>query len=293
MPLGKPFQPTTVDVRFGDGRRLERYRHPPGPGQPIPIHAHEEYQFGLSLDTAGEYRYRGGHHLVPAGAVRTIQAGEPHASRDFGAETSTSTDLLYLTSAALADLVGPDSGRPPAPFFPVPFVIDRDLANRFSVTFASLAAGHSWRLAQDAALLDTVTLLVMATGQPLARPAPAGCEPGAVATVKAYLDAHATEPVALADLARLTGLSPAYLCRAFATAVGVPPHRYQTLRRLERAKRLLAAGATAAETARRTGFADQSHLGRHFRRAFGVSPGRFRPLRSGDRPETARRPAGG
>ncbi|MBA3415782.1 MAG: helix-turn-helix transcriptional regulator, partial [Chloroflexia bacterium] len=70
--------------------------------------------------------------------------------------------------------------------------------------------------------------------------------------------------------------SPDYLCRSFTAAVGMPPHRYQIQRRVELAKRLLVTGASISQASRATGFADQSHLGRHFRRLSGVSPGRYR-----------------
>ena len=56
----------------------------------------------------------------------------------------------------------------------------------------------------------------------------------------------------------------------------MPPHAYQTHRRVERARALLAAGETLSATAWLTGFADQSHLTRHFRRAVGVTPGAYR-----------------
>jgi len=46
--------------------------------------------------------------------------------------------------------------------------------------------------------------------------------------------------------------------------------------RLNNARRLLQAGHDIAAAAADSGFSDQSHLGRHFLRAFGVTPGRYR-----------------
>ena len=66
------------------------------------------------------------------------------------------------------------------------------------------------------------------------------------------------------------------LCRAFKAAFGIAPHGYLIQLRLVRARRLLAIGTAPAEVASDLGFADQSHLGRWFRRANGLTPGAYR-----------------
>lgn len=76
------------------------------------------------------------------------------------------------------------------------------------------------------------------------------------------------------DLAREVGLSPSHFARAFRETVGQPPHRYLLRRRLEHARRLLDyPDAALADVAQRTGFADQAHFTRLFKREFGVTPG--------------------
>ncbi|HEV7365610.1 MAG TPA: AraC family transcriptional regulator [Gemmatimonadales bacterium] len=75
-------------------------------------------------------------------------------------------------------------------------------------------------------------------------------------------------------LAREVGLSPAHFARAFKETMGRAPHQYLLSQRLEHARRLLELpGARLAEVAQRTGFADQAHFTRLFKRAFGLPPG--------------------
>jgi AraC-like DNA-binding protein len=50
------------------------------------------------------------------------------------------------------------------------------------------------------------------------------------------------------------------------------------MRRLQRARTLIEAGEPLAEIAAATGFTDQSHLNRHFKKAFGLTPGRWATL---------------
>lgn len=64
--------------------------------------------------------------------------------------------------------------------------------------------------------------------------------------------------------------------RAFRRRYGMPPQAFGIVSRLNRARGLLRSGMPPAEVAAIAGFADQSHLGRCFRRIFGVSPARYR-----------------
>jgi AraC-like DNA-binding protein len=104
----------------------------------------------------------------------------------------------------------------------------------------------------------------------------AGDEPGAVARARDYLTANLAGPVSLEDLAAAAGLSAFHLLRVFKKATGLTPHAWLTQLRVERARHLLLAGATPAETALATGFYDQSHFTNTFRRFMGVTPRRYR-----------------
>jgi len=91
-----------------------------------------------------------------------------------------------------------------------------------------------------------------------------------------YMREHLTERVTLRELARQVGLSPFHFSRRFRRAMGQPPHEYLIDLRLERARELLFANSRSlAEIGIMSGFCDQSHFARHFKRKYGKTPAEF------------------
>jgi AraC-like DNA-binding protein len=96
-----------------------------------------------------------------------------------------------------------------------------------------------------------------------------------VAAVRAHLEAHYAEPLGLESLAKLFGVSPFNLCRAFSQASGASLLETLTSIRVAQAKRLLTEGASVKEAAARVGFANGNYLAKVFRRIEGRSPSDF------------------
>jgi transcriptional regulator GlxA family with amidase domain len=80
----------------------------------------------------------------------------------------------------------------------------------------------------------------------------------------------------ISELAQQVALDMRYLISLFKLATGVTPHQFQIAMRVELARALLQQHLPLCEVAARAGFADQSHLNRHFRRQYGFTPGEFR-----------------
>ncbi|HEY1535802.1 MAG TPA: AraC family transcriptional regulator, partial [Polyangiaceae bacterium] len=84
------------------------------------------------------------------------------------------------------------------------------------------------------------------------------------------------EPLSLSELASEMHMSKYYLAHSFQHSLGVPPHRYRKLLRVQCARRLLERGHAVADAALETGFADSPHLSRVFSEWLGVSPAAWR-----------------
>jgi transcriptional regulator GlxA family with amidase domain len=90
-----------------------------------------------------------------------------------------------------------------------------------------------------------------------------------------HIEGNLCERLPLEELAAVAELSVFRFATVFRRSVGVPPHRYICRRRIERAQALLREGMPPAIVASETGFFDQSHLSRHFRSAFGLTPRQY------------------
>jgi AraC family transcriptional regulator len=95
-------------------------------------------------------------------------------------------------------------------------------------------------------------------------------------TVANYIEEHVADQISLSTLAQLARLSPYHFSRAFKHTFGMPPHRFHTHRRIERAKSLLAnAAASVTSVGMEVGFCETSSFSAAFRKATGVTPTGF------------------
>jgi AraC family transcriptional regulator len=103
-----------------------------------------------------------------------------------------------------------------------------------------------------------------------------------LARVMESIESNTSEAISLKTLAALTSLSVSHFCHAFKVSMGLSPHRWQLDARVRRAQQLLVEGQlSVSDVAFATGFADQSHLTRVFRRLTGATPAAWRRERSG------------
>jgi AraC family transcriptional regulator len=92
----------------------------------------------------------------------------------------------------------------------------------------------------------------------------------------AYIEEHLADRIKLAALAQLARQSPFHFCRAFKQSLGMPPLRYQTKRRIERAKLLLAQPAmSVTDVGFTVGFGCSTSFATAFRKATGFTPSAY------------------
>jgi transcriptional regulator GlxA family with amidase domain len=93
--------------------------------------------------------------------------------------------------------------------------------------------------------------------------------------VLAVVQQQLSHKLSITDLAAVAGLSRFHFMRMFAQATGLTPMAYITQQRIVLAKQLLQTGTTPVVVALETGFFDQSHFARYFKKFVGTTPGNY------------------
>jgi AraC-like DNA-binding protein len=248
-------------------------------------HWHDAYTIPVIEEGAECYDYRGSKYVAEAGSVPIINPGELHTGAR-AMDVGWRYRVFYLPVDFVQSVADEIAGRAqPMPWFPADIVRDADVARRVQRAHQALEAGGDSRggdplggdpLAAEHALFDAVsTLLVRHAGQ---RP-PVGrvrLDTARVESMKSRLADDMTAPLSLTELAQTVGLSTFHAARLFTRETGIAPHAWRNQMRLNRALEALRAGASVTDVAAASGFTDQSHFTRHFKKTFGVPPGRWR-----------------
>lgn len=233
-------------------------------------HTHDQY--GVGLMTRGAQRSASGRGPVQAraGELITVNPGEVHDGAPLG-EGERAWCMLYFEPALIAQAAAGLDGDAGSYEFHLPVLGHAALAAAFARLYACVTTPGAAPLARDAALLQ----LLAGLRRPDPGRAPARLPHPGIARARQRIDDDPAAALTLADLAQACGLSRYQVLRGFAHATGLPPHAYQTQRRLQLARRLILQGVPLAETAAACGFADQSHLSRLFARSYGMTSGRY------------------
>ena len=240
-------------------------------GHAYDLHRHETYAVGLTLWGAQSFHYRGALETSRAGQVMVIHPDEAHDGHA-GVDQGFAYRMLYVDPASVSAALG-GAG---APFVRDVVADDAVLADLLREAFADFPRPLE-PLAVDA-VVERLAGRLAARSDQRKTPRRSPTAHRAVTRAREFLAAEAHRTVASDELEKVTGLDRFALARHFRAATGTSPHRYQVGRRLARAQAMIAAGTALSETAAATGFADQSHLTRHFVARFGLTPGRWAAL---------------
>ena len=238
-------------------------------------HCHEEYSLGVTLSGVQEFSCKGTEFSSQPGDIILFNPGDVHDGHP-GGDAPLEYTIVYIGAHDLCPLMncagsgkGEDDWRIPETNFHDPAL--RGLILDFS---RLVQGGEGTPLEQE----YYVYRIAKRLSRRLGRLHPGGLaarKDSALLRVRDYIHDNPTGEIAVDDLGRVANMSKYHLIRLFRSQFGVSPHRYIINHRVNGARDCLRAGMSATDAAQEFGFFDASHLNRHFKRAFGLTPRQY------------------
>ena len=238
-------------------------------------HFHKGFMVGVIERGANVFACRGKEQTASCGDVILLNPEEVHTGRALDKETGMAVRMLFINPDVLRyvrNVVRGGSAR--APIFAKTVAHDKTASSALARLHHALESSESV-LEQECLFLSVAAQLLMRHSDSSGSDQKIGNENAAVVRVCEYIVEHASENISLDDLAKVAYLSPFHLLRVFGKKTGLPPHAYQTQVRIHKAKGLLRHDSTIAQVALATGFFDQAHFSKQFKRYVGITPGQF------------------
>ncbi|MBK58419.1 MAG: AraC family transcriptional regulator [Pseudomonas sp.] len=239
-------------------------------------HWHDSYLIGFTEQGVQQFHCRRALHSSIVGQAFLLEPGEIHDGRaptPGGFTYSTFYLQPHWLEAQLRGLFE-DAPSDCLPSFKETLADEPGLVRHIAYAFQAVHLDEM-RIVRHAALDGLLDVLSgrMHWRKRLEASAPL---PSVAIRTRDYLHAHLDQDLGLDELAAVAGVDRFRLSRAFKASFGVGPHAYLVQLRLSAARKLLRQGLAPANVTMELGFADQSHLGRWFRRTYGLSPAAYR-----------------
>lgn len=214
------------------------------------------------------WRYRGQDHVYRPQMVGMEEPGEVHDNTAVRVPISL---WLLLVDPALAAAASDELERPSA-HFSLAESQHPALYDTFARFYAAVRAGGN-DLELQTRLAACLRAAFAIGGEGAAARSLRPLTSAGLRRALDYLRAHFVEPVQLDVLADVAGVSKYHFARQFTAACGMPPHAYQNQLRLHAVRAQLRAGVPLERID--SGFFDLSHLTRHLKRSWCITPGQY------------------
>ncbi len=240
----------------------------------FPRHVHDGFCIGL-VEKGGRVISRQGiSEVIPEGFSFVINSGVAHSCRSLGDKHSyfivyvKKTAMKFLASSLLGEWVDDLC-------FERSLIDDCVVSTGIRRIFSDIGgAGHTEE--GNSIVSSFLSDFILAHGKRGLATNVAGPHREALDRAVGFMEDHYDENVSLGALSSLVGLSPCHFHRLFSASKGISPHEYLLRIRIRKARELLREGYDITSVAMETGFADQSHLTRSFKKAMGITPGLYR-----------------
>ncbi|MCK2148047.1 MULTISPECIES: AraC family transcriptional regulator [Pseudomonadota] len=237
-------------------------------------HSHTQWSIGAITTGQSTFLYRGDQFKVSAGDLVIVNPNWVHACNPIDNQPWGYL-MLYIDTDWLTNL------RHEAALLDTPVWQDISTAtlhdHEWYVGYCRMAecllGADRDLLEKQTAVVEYLTALMHELSGQVAEPQQEA--PDNLQAVADYLKAHASVEVSLDTLCEQSGYSPGHLIRSFKHHFGFTPHAYLINYRIQYGQQELKRGRPIAETAVNSGFADQPHFQRTFKKLLAATPKQY------------------
>lgn len=241
----------------------------------VPSHVHFSCSLGVVDTGVRIHKTKFEKYYMTPGSFFIVNYGETHSS-SVPNNYNCSSRCIRINPSFLSKLIKQITGQKhDTILINQPVIHDLNLSKQIRNLYIVLEQSRSI-LEKECLLLNIFAELYGRHVGKRIQPPLFGNEHKSISRVCEYLQDCYSENASLDKLSEIANLSPYHLSRVFTKTLGVSPHAYQLQVRLKKSTDLLALGHSIAEVALETGFCDQSHLQRAFKKKFGITPGQYK-----------------
>jgi len=238
-------------------------------------HWHDSYLVGVTEQGVQQFHTRRQQHRSRPGTVFLLEPGELHDG-DAIDDSGFTYRMLYIDPLTMRGQLASQFSDIPDHFelnFARTLSGDRRLARATFHAFQALHQGEL-KIVKESSLQRLFAALTrhLHWRRPIHIPAH---EKTLALRARDFMLDRRYDDIGLSDIAAALDVDRFRLSREFHAHFGLPPHAWLIQLRLSEARRLLAGGLPPVQVAAQLGFADQSHLGRWFRRTSQLTPARY------------------
>lgn len=235
-------------------------------------HLHEGYVLWLNSASDEQFSIEGTTDILRLGTLSIIEPGVIHSNSPC-LPGQRHLRSFYFSKQFLQNISSSLPGKNINPHLTTCIINNRQLWRDFSALH-ELLLYPSDSLSLEVATVSTFSKLFEQDCPVENLPTRSG-DKKRVDTVVEYFHDNIDRQFHLDELAELVQCTSYHLIRLFQRNRNIAPHKFLVQLRLEKAKAFLDKGNGIADAALLSGFSDQSHLTRLFKKRYGVTPGLY------------------
>jgi|GEM_PF-893915 len=237
----------------------------------FPVHFHSSYNIGMTEQGEREFFYRGRTYLFQKGDIFFIQPFEPHSCKAKGHSGHSYKILSFYSKKML--------------YFPDFTIYNPQL---LSILQAFHTIAEYEKTSPKLAQLFTSIMAQLERYATTFDQNKENAGSNKIEQAKAYIEENCLQELSLKKMARVACLSEYHFDRYFHKYFGLSPYAYYLVCKVKKAQKLLAMEESVTATSLASGFFDQSHFTRLFKKHVGVTPGKYLKDNRKHRPSNSR-----